>query len=137
MYFNSFKLWRTIVTKRQLSDFRRENNADVRNKNVGGRKMNVAPHPPPCWSITDPHLAHSISAAAHIWDAKSYKSSHPSPSPTSICYLPRLQAWRRQWKDYATFTDLGNLDLPKQHIQLRMCLTLEVLHILQYRLRVS
>ena len=61
---------------------------------------------------------------------------HPPAPLQSDATFPGFKAWRRQWKDYATFTDLATLDLPKQHIQLRMCLTPEVLHILQYRLQV-
>ncbi|MPC39353.1 hypothetical protein E2C01_032887 [Portunus trituberculatus] len=48
---------------------------------------------------------------------------HPPPLLQSDVTFPGYKAWRRQWKDYATFIDLVNLDLPKQHIQLRMCLT--------------
>ncbi|MPC42878.1 hypothetical protein E2C01_036509 [Portunus trituberculatus] len=62
---------------------------------------------------------------------------HPSPPLQSDVTFPDYKAWKRQKNDYATFTDLAKLDLPKQHIQLRMCMTPEVLHILQYRLRVT
>ncbi|MPC57265.1 hypothetical protein E2C01_051243 [Portunus trituberculatus] len=39
----------------------------------------------------------------------------PSPFQSDVTF-PGYKAWRRQWKDYATFTDLANLDIPKQHI---------------------
>ncbi|MPC60444.1 hypothetical protein E2C01_054489 [Portunus trituberculatus] len=55
---------------------------------------------------------------------------HPQPLLQSDLTFPGYKAWRRQWKNYATFTDLPNLDLPKQHIELCMCLIPEVLHIL-------
>ena len=44
--------------------------------------------------------------------------------------------WRRKWVDYATMIDLSTLTLPKQLIQLRMCLSPEMLHILRSRLGV-
>lgn len=40
----------------------------------------------------------------------------------------KFRNWRRRFEDYAVMTDLSTLPLSKQHIQLRTCLTPEMLH---------
>ncbi|MPC81971.1 hypothetical protein E2C01_076613 [Portunus trituberculatus] len=160
MYFKYCKSLRTTVAKRQLSDFRRKNNTDVRKKNVGGRKMNGENHNgersfSSCWQLSHSsrasppnllqchpppprpfHLCSRSQLGCYTLQIQRH-IIHPPPSLQSDVTFPGYKAWRRQWKDYATFTDLANLDLPKQHIQLRMCLTPEMLYILQYRLHVT
>ena len=45
--------------------------------------------------------------------------------------------WKQNWDDYANMTDLENLPLAKRHIQLRSCLSSDIVHTLRYRLGVS
>ncbi|KAK3895888.1 hypothetical protein Pcinc_000496 [Petrolisthes cinctipes] len=59
----------------------------------------------------------------------------PQPLQSDVSYQ-RFRDWRRRFDDYAVMTDLSTLPLGKQHIQLRTCLTPEMLHTLHYRLQV-
>ncbi|KAK3876080.1 hypothetical protein Pcinc_019092 [Petrolisthes cinctipes] len=59
----------------------------------------------------------------------------PQPLQPDVSYK-RFRDWRRRFHDYAVMTDLSTLPLGKQHIQLRTCLTPEMLHTLHYRLQV-
>ncbi|XP_050709713.1 uncharacterized protein LOC126994436 [Eriocheir sinensis] len=61
---------------------------------------------------------------------------HPPPPLLSDVNFQAFREWRRKWTDYATMIDLSTLSPPKQHIQLRMCLSSDVLHTLEYRLQV-
>ncbi|MPC42937.1 hypothetical protein E2C01_036571 [Portunus trituberculatus] len=90
-------------------------------------------HPPPPCPL---HMCNRSHLGCYTLPIKG-QSYIPHPLLQSDVTFLGYKTWNRQWKDYATFTDLGNLDHPKQHIQLCICLTHEVLHILQYRLCVS
>ncbi|KAK3890324.1 hypothetical protein Pcinc_005706 [Petrolisthes cinctipes] len=59
----------------------------------------------------------------------------PQPLLSDVSYQ-RFRDWRRRFDDYAVMTDLSTLPLGKQHIQLRTCLTPEMLHTLHYHLQV-
>lgn len=61
--------------------------------------------------------------------------SPPPPLQPDATYQA-FREWRRRWQDYAVMTDLATLSLGKRHIQLRTCLSPEVLHTLHYRLQV-
>lgn len=61
--------------------------------------------------------------------------SPPPPLQPDATYQA-FREWRRRWQDYAIMTDLATLSLSKRHIQLRICLSPEVLHTLHYRLQV-
>ncbi|XP_045135677.1 uncharacterized protein LOC123518742 [Portunus trituberculatus] len=60
----------------------------------------------------------------------------PPPLSHDVTYQV-FREWRRRWEDYATMIDLPSLTLPKQRIQLRMCLTLETQRVLEHTLQVS
>lgn len=72
-------------------------------------------------------------------------SGTPPPVKPVVHTPPPLQAdasfmmfreWRRRWEDYSTMSDLPKLPRPKQLIQLRVCLTLELQRILEHTLQV-
>ena len=60
----------------------------------------------------------------------------PPPPLASDVTFQNFREWRRRWKDYATMIDLASMPLPKQHIQLRMCLSLETQRVLEHTLQV-
>ncbi|XP_037779411.1 uncharacterized protein LOC119575951 [Penaeus monodon] len=47
-----------------------------------------------------------------------------------------FREWKCEWSDYAVMVDLLSLPSPKQHIQLRMCLTPEMRRVLEHKLNV-
>ena len=61
---------------------------------------------------------------------KAAAQTPPLLSPDATYQL--FREWRRRWQDYATMVDLSSLPLQKQHIQLRMCLTLEAQRVLEH-----
>ncbi|XP_045127763.1 uncharacterized protein LOC123514179 [Portunus trituberculatus] len=78
--------------------------------------------------------------------AQSGSGTHPPVQKAAVTPPPPLshdvtyqvfREWRRRWEDYATMIDLPSLTLPKQRIQLRMCLTLETQRVLEHTLQVS
>ena len=106
----------------------------------------------------------NLSAANSGVTSSSSTVSHPSSStspppprpPTHSRAPPQLEAiiippppllqpdtsyqafrdWRRRWRDYSVMADLATLPLSKVHIQLRACLSPEMLHVLHYRLQI-
>ena len=65
------------------------------------------------------------------------KASTQAPQPLkSDVTFQNFRAWRRCWDDYAVMVDLSALSLPKQLIQLRMCLSLETQRLLEHTLGV-
>ena len=59
----------------------------------------------------------------------------PPPLSTDVTFQT-FREWRRRWEDYATMVDLASMPLPKQHIQLRMCLSLDTQRVLEHTLQV-
>ncbi|XP_037804919.1 uncharacterized protein LOC119599258 [Penaeus monodon] len=73
-------------------------------------------------------------------------ASHTPPTPKATIQPPKVLPadaspqhyleWKREWSDYAVMVDLLSLPSPKQHIQLRMCLTPEMRRVLEHKLNV-
>jgi len=59
----------------------------------------------------------------------------PPPLAPDVTFQA-FREWRRRWEDYAIMVDLASLPQPKQHIQLRMCLSQETQRILEHALQV-
>ena len=53
----------------------------------------------------------------------------PPPLQRDASYQD-FRDWRRRFEDYGTMTDLANMDMKKQYVQLRLSVSPEVLHIL-------
>lgn len=79
-------------------------------------------------------------------DTSSMLPSHPPAPPKAAAQTPPIlkpdetfqtfREWRRRWTDYSTMVDLQSLSQPKQLIQLRMCLSLEIQRVLEHTLQV-
>ena len=60
----------------------------------------------------------------------------PPPLATGVTYQT-FREWRQRWSDYATMVDLSSMPQPKQLIQLRACLSLQMQRVLEYTLQVA
>lgn len=87
------------------------------------RRAPVAPHPPP----QGQHVSMPVPTDSLV---------QPPPPFAPDVTFQAFREWRRRWTDYTTMVDLQRLPKAKQLAQLRMCLSMETLQVLEHVLQV-
>ena len=126
---------REAATRREMEEQRREDRAEFRALLASLTAQTTA-------TAT---MANPTTPGTSAGGAQSGSGTRPPVHKAAVTPPPPLshdatyqvfRQWRQCWEDYATMIDLPSMALPKQRIQLRMCLTLETQRALEHTLQV-
>lgn len=122
--------------RQEEEERRREDNARFEQLITLLAPHKQSPTPSPSSGDTDAAAAATSQPPAqpHLPPHKPAAQTPPPLKPDATYQI--FREWRRRWQDYATMVDLSSLPQDKQLIQLRMCLTLETLRVLEHTLQI-